>query len=372
MNKNITKILSVMLVAIMIVLMIPFATSAASDAEQITSLDQLTTGKYVIATDKGYAMGVIDGTWVSAQKVTATNGKITGVADSLLWEVTVSGSSVTLKDNNGTFLAPAGGNKNGITTKSYKWDVSVTNGKFVFAGTGSDTVYLASNATEQYANKFRGYKTSTAKGDSTTYPYQLCVYKVSGTSAAPETTVAPVTTTAPVTTAAPVTTKAPETTAAPVVPETPATDSVVLSVSTLGLASDSYAAGTKTVGGTSFEFVQMGNYGDGLQMRDKNGNTSSIWNTSAFAAGIAKIELVYSDSKDVAYSNADAVIFTFGNEAQGATYTTKLSTTAGEKTYTITPDAETYTFFKLEHDLGYTMYWKSITIVFADGTTVSA
>ena len=139
MNKNITKLLSVMLVAVMIVLMIPFATSAASDAEQITSLDQLTTGKYVIATDKGYAMGVIDGSWVSAQKVTATNGKITGVADSHLWEVTVSGSSVTLKDNNGTFLAPAGGNKNGITTKSYQWKVSVTSGKFVFAGTGNDT-----------------------------------------------------------------------------------------------------------------------------------------------------------------------------------------------------------------------------------------
>ena len=159
---------------------------------------------------------------------------------------------------------------------------------------------------------------------------------------------------------------------APATDEEVVVEDIVLSVDTLGLASQSYAAGTATLGGVDFEYIQMGNYGDGLQMRDKNGNTSSIWNTSAFAAGIAKIELVYSDSKDVTYSNADAVIFTFGNEAQGATYTTKLSTTAGEKTYTITPDADTYTFFKLEHDLGYTMYWKSITIVFADGTTVSA
>ena len=159
---------------------------------------------------------------------------------------------------------------------------------------------------------------------------------------------------------------------APATDEEVVVEDIVLSVDTLGLENNSYAAGTATLGGVDFEYIQMGNYGDGLQMRDKNGNTSSIWNTSAFAAGIAKIELVYSDSKDVAYSNADAVIFTFGNEAQGATYTTKLSTTAGEKTYTITPDADTYTFFKLEHDLGYTMYWKSITIVFADGTTVSA
>ena len=157
---------------------------------------------------------------------------------------------------------------------------------------------------------------------------------------------------------------------APEEPVAPVED-IVLSVDTLGLESQKYAAGTANLGGVDFEYVQMGNYGDGLQMRDKNGNTSSIWNTTAFAAGIARIDLVYSDSKDVQYSNADAVIFTFGNEAQGATYTTKLSTTAGEKTYTITPDAETYTFFKLEHDLGYTFYWKSITIVFADGTTAS-
>ncbi len=154
--------------------------------------------------------------------------------------------------------------------------------------------------------------------------------------------------------------------------ETPvAGNGVVLSVDTIGVETQTYAEGTATIGGVSFQFVQMGNYGDGLQMRDKDGKTSIIWNTTAFAKPIAKIELVYSDSKDVTYANADAVIFTFGNEAQGATYTTKLSTTAGVKTYTITPDASTYKFFKLEHDLGYTFYWKSITIVFADGTTAN-
>ena len=148
-------------------------------------------------------------------------------------------------------------------------------------------------------------------------------------------------------------------------------ENIVLSVDTLALPEQAYSAGKATVGGVEFEYIQLGNYGDGIQMRDKNGNTSSVWNTAAFAAGIARIELVYSDSKDVTYANADAVIFTFGNEVKGATYTTKLSTTAGEKTYTITPDAETYTFLTIEHDLGYSMYWKSITIVFADGTTAT-
>lgn len=148
-----------------------------------------------------------------------------------------------------------------------------------------------------------------------------------------------------------------------------ATTEIVLTVDSLGLASNSYSASTKTVDGASFEWIQLGNYGDGIQVRDKNGNTSSLWNTAAFDKAIKEIKLVYSDSKDVTYANPDCAIYSFGNEAGTYTYTTKLSTAAGVKEYTITPDAQTYTFFKFEHDLGYTQYWKSITIVLADTQT---
>ena len=149
-------------------------------------------------------------------------------------------------------------------------------------------------------------------------------------------------------------------------PEEPSDSSeIVLTVDSLGIASQSYADSTATVSGVTFEFIQIGNYGNGLQMRDKDGNTTMLWNTAAFGAGIKEIKLVFSANKST-YDNADAVIFTFGNEAKGAAYSTKLSTVAGTKEYTITPDAATYTFFYLEHDLGYTMYWDSITIVLAD------
>ena len=148
-------------------------------------------------------------------------------------------------------------------------------------------------------------------------------------------------------------------------------NTVELTVNSLGLADQSYSAGTATVGGVAFEFVQLGNYGDGIQMRDKDGKTSILWNTSAFGSAIVRIDLVYSSTKDVTHSNPDAVIFSFGTAVDNLTYSTKLSTTAGTKTYTITPDAESYTFFKLEHDLGYSMYWESITFVLADGTTVN-
>ena len=152
---------------------------------------------------------------------------------------------------------------------------------------------------------------------------------------------------------------------------TPGTSSKIeLTVNSLGLTSQSYTSSSATVGGVGFEWIQLGNYGNGIQVRDKDGNTSSFWNTTAFSSPISKIELVYSSTKDVTHSNPDCEIFSFGNGVNNYTSTVKLSTTSGVKTYTITPDAQTYTYFKFEHDLGYSMYWDSITIYLADGTTV--
>ena len=146
---------------------------------------------------------------------------------------------------------------------------------------------------------------------------------------------------------------------------------VVLTVDTLGLESNAYSAGTNTVDGVAFEWVQLGNYGDGIQIRDKaDKGTSMFWNTDAFGSAIKEIKLVYSDSKST-YDNPDAEILYFGNEAGTYSYTTTLSTVKGTKEYTVTPDAETYTFFKFEHDYDYTAYWKSITIVLVGGEEVT-
>ena len=153
---------------------------------------------------------------------------------------------------------------------------------------------------------------------------------------------------------------------------TPNTSSKVeLTVDSLNLKSQEYSSSSATVGGVGFEWIQLGNYGNGIQVRDKDGKTSSFWNTTAFSSPIVKIEMVYSSTKDITHSNPDCEIFSFGNGVDNYTSTVKLSTTEGVKTYTITPDAQTYTYFKFEHDLGYSMYWESITIVLVDGTTVN-
>ena len=142
---------------------------------------------------------------------------------------------------------------------------------------------------------------------------------------------------------------------------------VELTVDSMGLQSQAYADGTATVNGAAIEWFHVGNYGDGIQMRDKESEgkgPSKIWNTASLGK-ITKIELTYSDTKEVQYSNPDCMIWNFGASAKGADYATKLSTTAGTKTYTITPDGD-YGFFYLEWDLGYTSYWKSIKVYYTE------
>lgn len=141
---------------------------------------------------------------------------------------------------------------------------------------------------------------------------------------------------------------------------------VELTVDSMGAASQAYADGTATVDGVAIEWFHVGNYGDGIQMRDKESEgkgPSKIWNTAALGK-ITKVELTYSDSKDT-YANPDCMIWTFGNEAKGADYTTKLSTEVGNKSYTIIPEGD-FSFFYLEWDYGYTSYWKSIKVYYTD------
>ena len=141
---------------------------------------------------------------------------------------------------------------------------------------------------------------------------------------------------------------------------------VEFTVDSLGLEDQAYTASTATVGGVGVEWIQLGNYGDGIQMRDKDGKTSMFWSTTAFAGGITKIELTYSDSKQT-YNNDNCMIVNFGKSAQGADYSTTLTTTSGNKEYTITPNATDYTFFYIEWDYGYSSYWKSIKVYYNEG-----
>ena len=184
MNKRgLSRMLSVLLLVVMVISMLPVSAYAEGTATytQITSAEELVTGKYVLVTaDTGYAPGVFESGWLTAVSVTTPD------ASSPVWAITVnSDGTVSLTDSNGVSVAPKGGNNNGITSGSYSWGVSFSGGYFTFAGQGADTVTLASNKSS--ANKFRAYKNATVSGSPASYPTAFTLYKVEeGTGTDPE------------------------------------------------------------------------------------------------------------------------------------------------------------------------------------------
>lgn len=168
------RLLAIFLVALMLVSMLPVTAAAADEGvyKKISSMDELTTGKYVMILDTGYAPGSLDGTWVTAVQPSVTDGSVTDPTTGV-WTLTVSGSSVKLTDANGVSIAPKGGNENGIKSGDYNWEVRIEGGKFSFYGTGTDTVTFASNKGSE--NKFRAYKNTTINAG---YPHDFNLYKL--------------------------------------------------------------------------------------------------------------------------------------------------------------------------------------------------
>ena len=177
MNTHIrSRVLSWLLVLAMVLTMIPTVV-LAEDSDtytKISSLEELTTGQYVLAVSTGYGPGVLDGSWVTAAAITAVDNTVT--APAAVWTITVDGDTAKLTDSNGVSIAPVGGNTNGITSGDYSWDVTCTDGAFRFAGTGDDTVLLASNKSS--SNKFRAYKNATVSGSPNSYPADFTLYKL--------------------------------------------------------------------------------------------------------------------------------------------------------------------------------------------------
>ncbi len=107
-----------------------------------------------------YYVGVLDGSWVLASTDAANAATITVSLGS-------DGASAKIKIGD-TFIAPSGGNKNGIKGGEYVWKYAVNDdGTYSFFGQGDDTVTLAFNGSSDYL-KIRAYKNTTVS-DTATY-----------------------------------------------------------------------------------------------------------------------------------------------------------------------------------------------------------
>ena len=125
-----------------------------------------------------------------------------------------------------------------------------------------------------------------------------------------------------------------------------------------------YGDGDAVIDEIPFSFLECGAYGNGIQMRTKNGKSSTIVNTSALPASIKSIDIKLNDGKQV-YDNEHALRFTFGESADALGNEVVLDTVADQKEYTINvPEGVNALFFQLLHGITYSLYVDSITLNF--------
>lgn len=118
---------------------------AATAYQEITGMEELTSGQYVLVTPLGDAPGILLGEdfVISATKPTFTGDTDAAGAE---WDLTVTANGVILTDAHGVSAAPMEDDRNGIASGTYEWQVLWDGKYFSFHGcNGSEPVTLVSD-----------------------------------------------------------------------------------------------------------------------------------------------------------------------------------------------------------------------------------
>lgn len=129
--------------------------------KKISSIEELTDGKYVIANEKGeYAMNSTnDGKFYTHTSISPIDNEIINPDASIIWEIKTNDGSKTI--NNGTSYVYCAGEKN-VPIKTWAdndngffWNFTVTSGVFTVQSVKTTTLYLKYNA---QSPRFTTYK----------------------------------------------------------------------------------------------------------------------------------------------------------------------------------------------------------------------
>ena len=118
---------------------------AATVYQEITGMEELTSGQYVLVTPFGDAPGILLGEdfVISTTKPTFTGDTVAAGAE---WDLTVTENGVILTDAHGVSAAPMEDDRNGIASGMYEWQVLWDGEYFSFHGcNGSEPVTLVSD-----------------------------------------------------------------------------------------------------------------------------------------------------------------------------------------------------------------------------------
>lgn len=139
-------LLSVMLAAALFSL-IRLPVEAETVYREITGMEELTDGRYVLITPQDIAPGTLaeeEGV-ISAVALTAAGDTVTDTVGGE-WDLTVTENGVILTDAHGVSVAPMEDGASGITAGAYEWQVSWEDGCFSFHGfSGEAPVTLVSD-----------------------------------------------------------------------------------------------------------------------------------------------------------------------------------------------------------------------------------
>ena len=148
MRKRSKRLCSLLMALVMALSLLPTAVFAAEPAEQtyvkVTQKEELVTGKYVLVASNGYALGALDGTWITAVQPTVNEDKIVN-PESGVWTLTVGKDGVQLTDAAGKNVAPSGSNNNGIKNAEYNWAVEFADFQPALFNIPSLSIYVYCN-----------------------------------------------------------------------------------------------------------------------------------------------------------------------------------------------------------------------------------
>ncbi|MFW5668875.1 MAG: hypothetical protein ACOCM4_06465, partial [Acetivibrio ethanolgignens] len=177
------KCLAALLTVAMILSMIPasvFAVQQTGTYSKISGVADLTSGKYVLVCENNRAAGAYDTDTkaLPEQEQSVVENSIINPAESLVWNVVVSGSSISLQDSKGKYLTSGGNSSNSISAENTPYYWKVLGGTTFTFNEETGTKVLAYNTNTKY---FRQY---AATG---TNPKNFTLYKFVEGSIAPAT-----------------------------------------------------------------------------------------------------------------------------------------------------------------------------------------
>ena len=178
-------LLSVMLAAALFSLF-RLPAEAESVYQEITGMDGLTDGQYVMVTPMGLAPGELRETeFMIAAKAPVIDADTVVDTVGAEWTLTVTEDGVTLMDAYGMFIAPVGDGGDGVAAGEYAWQVSLENGYFSIRGySGDEPVTLVSDAIYDY--NFRVCRDTDIALGPASYESRFTLYRYTEAQVEPE------------------------------------------------------------------------------------------------------------------------------------------------------------------------------------------